>query len=429
MTTGFYYKDTHMYADGVPLSSIAQAAGTPCYVYSSSVLTDQYERLRGALGRVLPQERTPLICFACKANSHIAVLAHLRTLGCGLEIVSEGELHRALRAGFSPQHIVVTGVGKEDREIAAYLQANVLQINVESIPELERINQIAGEMGLTADVVFRLNPDVAGGGHHKISTGRKRDKFGISVDSLHKAYAMAKQMSHIRPLGISMHIGSQVFDVARFQEAFEKIPSLVADLRAKGHTVSRLDIGGGFPIIYRDEKLLDLDAYARWVRDIIAPLGTQIIMEPGRYLVGNAGVLLTKVVYVKETDDRRFLVLDAGMNDLIRPAMYDAYHTIECEKEPQEVSQTSFLYDIVGPVCETGDTFAIDRPLPEMKAGDFAIIRSAGAYGASMASNYNTRPLAAEVMTRDGEFRLIRKRQTFEDILALENIPDDWNKK
>ncbi len=417
---GFHEKDGVLCADGVPLDRIAKEVGTPAYVYSSAVIEDQFNALKNAMAKALPKDRQPLLCFACKANSNLAVLNLLQSLGSGLEIVSEGELVRGLRAGFDPKKIVSTGVGKQRSEIAAQLNAGIHQLNVESLPELERINDIAGQMGKKATVVFRLNPNVSGGGHHKISTGRKRDKFGMGMEMMERAYALATQMPNVEPVGLSMHIGSQVFEVEKFKEAFSRLPDTVTSLRKSGYKVSRLDIGGGFPIIYRDERLLDLDSYAQWVNDIIVPLDTEIIMEPGRYLVGNAGVVLTEVEFVKETQDRNFLIVNAAMNDLIRPAMYDAYHGIEPITNWNAPRKT---YDVVGPVCETGDTFTTDRELPQMAAGDLAVIRSAGAYGASMASNYNTRPLAAEVMTKDGQFKIIRPRQTYDDVIGRDVIP------
>ena len=424
--TGFNEKNGILHADDVPLPQIAKAAGTPCYVYAASVIRQQYERLAGAMARAMPPGKQPLLCYACKANSNIAVLSLLRSLGCGLEIVSEGELVRGLKAGFDAGKIVSTGVGKQKREIAACLKAGIHQFNVESIPELEMIAAVASEIGKNANVVFRLTPDVVGGGHHKISTGRKSDKFGMSVEVVQKAFAAAKTMKNVKALGLSMHIGSQVFTVESFREAFEKIPALVEGLRKAGHTVSRLDIGGGFPIVYRDEKLLDLDAYAQWVRDIIMPLDLEIIMEPGRYLVGGAGVLLTEVLYVKETQDRAFLIVDAAMNDLMRPALYDAWHGIEPAQNRS--APATKQYDVVGPICESSDIFAAQRPLPAMKQGDLAVIRTAGAYGFSMASNYNSRPLLAEVMVNGNTFDIIRKRQSYEDILRGEEIPG-WLKK
>lgn len=419
--SGFQEKDGVLHADGVSLDKIAAEVGTPVYIYSAGVIEDQYAKLKGAMEKAIPANRQPLLCFACKANSNLAVLSLLQKLGSGLEIVSEGELVRALKAGFDPKKIVSTGVGKQRSEIAACLKAGILLFNVESIPELERINHVAGEVGIKATVAFRLNPDIGGGGHEKITTGRKTDKFGIVAEMMDTAYTMAEKFEHVEPVGLHMHIGAQVFEVEKFKDAFEKLRDVVLTLRKNGHKITRLDIGGGFPIVYKDEQLLDLDYYAKWVNEIIVPLDVGIVMEPGRFLVGNAGVILTEVLFVKETPAKNFLILDAAMNDLIRPALYNSYHGIE----PVKSGNAPWgQYDVVGPVCESGDTFTKDRDLPKMNQGDYAVIRSAGAYGASMASNYNTRPMAAEVMTKNGEFKIIRPRQTYEDIIGRDVIPD-----
>jgi diaminopimelate decarboxylase len=410
-----------LHADKVSLVEIASNFGSPTYVYSAGVIRDQYAKLAGAMEKALPADRQPMLCYACKANSNIAILALLQKMGSGLEIVSEGELRRGLRAGFDPDKIVSTGVGKQRSEIEACLEAGIHQFNVESLPELEHIQQVAELMGKTARVVFRLNPDVTGGGHHKISTGRKRDKFGLSRERIFEGFEMAKEMSHVETLGLSMHIGSQVFTVEAFKQAFEKLPEIVTALRDAGYTVDRLDIGGGFPIVYDDEQLLDLDEYAQWVNDIVVPLGAEIIMEPGRYLVGNAGVVLTEVLHVKETQDRKFLIIDAAMNDLIRPTLYEAYHGVEPVANRDAAAVT---YDIVGPICESGDTFSVDRELPEMAAGDLAVIKSAGAYGFCMASNYNTRPLAEEILVDGDKVAIIRARQSYDEILDEDIVPD-----
>jgi diaminopimelate decarboxylase len=419
--TGFIEKDGTLHVDSVPLNEIAENVGTPCYIYSASTIESQFLKLKGAMEKALPKDRQPLLCFASKANSNVAILSLLRSLGSGCETGSEGELLRALKAGFKGNQIVTTGVGKTEHEIALSLNAGVLQFNVESIPEVHTINKVASELGKTAEIAFRLNPDVAGGGHSKISTGRKTDKFGILTEQIYDAFSQASSLSNIKPVGMSMHVGSQVFEVERFKEAFSRIPDVVKTLRAQGHKVTRLDIGGGFPIQYNNEKLLDLDLYAQWVNDIIVPLDTEIIMEPGRYLVGNAGIILSEVLYVKETPEKNFLIIDAGMNDLIRPAMYDAYHGIE---PVTETNRARKLYDVVGPCCESGDTFTKDREIAEMKQGDLCAIREAGAYGASFSLNYNSRPNAAEVMVKDGQYSIIRPRQTYEDILGRDIIPD-----
>ena len=419
--SGFQEKDGVLHVDDLSLRAIANEYGTPAYVYSAGVIRAQYEALARAMRKALPADRQPLFCYACKANSNIAVLKLLQSLGSGLEIVSEGELRRGLKAGVDPAKIVSTGVGKQDSEITACLKAGIHQFNVESLPELENIQRIAAEIDIKTTVVFRLNPDVSGGGHHKISTGRARDKFGLSPERVMEGFAMAAAMSHVEAVGLSMHIGSQVFTVETFKEAFEKLPEIVGKIRDAGHTVSRLDIGGGFPIVYDDEKLLDLDAYATWVNDIIVPLGTEIIMEPGRYLVGNAGVLLTQVLYVKETQERDFLVIDAAMNDLIRPTLYDAYHGIAAVENRGAEKK---IYDVVGPICETGDTFSHERALPTMTRGDLAVIQSAGAYGFCMASNYNTRPHVPEILVDGDKIAVIRPRQSYDDIIGVETIPD-----
>lgn len=412
---GFIEHNNELTVDGVSLKEIADTVGTPTYVYSAAHIRGQYEALQGAMARALPADRQPLLCYACKANSHLSILSLLRTLGSGLEIVSEGELIRGLKSGFSADHIISTGVGKTTREIKALLQAGIYQINVESLEELHRINDIATSLNKTANIVFRLNPNVSGGGHDKISTGRKSDKFGISEDQVFQGFSLAQNMPHVNALGLSVHIGSQVFDVSAFKTAFSKLPGIVHELRAQGYTVSRLDIGGGFPIQYNNENLLDLDAYAQWVRDIILPLDTDIAMEPGRYLVGNAGILLTHAEYIKKTDDRTFLIMDAAMNDLIRPAMYEAFHNIEPVQNRNRSIQT---YDVVGPVCESSDRFILGHQIPAIEQGDLLAIRSAGAYGYCMSSNYNTRPRPAEVLVDNGTYHVITARETYDDLLS-----------
>ncbi|MEM6811896.1 MAG: diaminopimelate decarboxylase [Pseudomonadota bacterium] len=419
--SGYTIENGEYHVDGVALKDIAAQYGTPTYVYSAHVIKSQYESLANEMAKALPADKKAKLCYACKANSNIGILSYIRSLGSSLEIVSEGELKRGLKAGFDASQIVSTGVGKSDSEIISCLNAGIHQFNVESLPELENINRIAGEIGKTATVVFRLNPNVSGGGHHKISTGRTRDKFGLSEESIYSAYETASQMDHVQAVGLSVHIGSQVFTVKVFETAFGKMPDIVKNLRGRGHEVSRLDIGGGFPIIYKDENLLDLKNYAEWVRDIIHPLDTEIILEPGRYLVGNAGVLLSEAVYIKETSTRDFLVIDAAMNDLIRPTLYDAYHGIQAVANLDRPMHT---YDVVGPICETGDTFTQDREVNEMQRGDLVMIQSAGAYGFCMASNYNTRNLPTEVLVHDGKVHEINKRQVFEDVIARETIPD-----
>lgn len=420
--TGFTEKKGILHADDIALPLIARQVGTPAYVYSASAIRAQFEALKAAFARILPADRQPLLCYACKANSNIGLLSLLRTLGSGLEIVSEGELYRGLEAGFKGDKIISTSFGKNEQEIRACLEAGIRQFNIEAWEELEQINKIAAETGNKAAVLFRLNPNVAGGGHAKISTGRKDHKFGNTEDKIVEMYRRAAGMKHVRPVGISVHIGSQVTTVESFRPAYENVAALVKRLRGESLTVERLDIGGGFPIAYTsDDALLDLDAFAQWVADIILPLETEIQLEPGRYMVGNAGVLLTETLYVKETDTRKFLVLDAAMNDLIRPTLYEAYHGIRAVTAYARGKQ---LYDVVGPICESGDTFAKQRPLPEIRKGELVVIESAGAYGFAMASNYNSRPLPAEVLVDGEKVAIIRKRQSLSDLIRGESVPE-----
>lgn len=416
----FEEKNGILHAEDVALTTIANEVGTPTYVYSAAHIRHQFERLQGAMQRALPADRQPLLCYACKANSNIAILSLLRSMGSGLETVSHGEMLRGLEAGFDPSKIVTTGVGKSEEEIATLIKAGIHQINIESLPELERISKVADAVGKDISVVFRLNPDIGGGSHNKNTTGRKTDKFGISAAKVFEGYKMAKDMARVHVVGMSMHIGSQVSEVPTFKTAFEKLPQLVNDLRAEGYDVSRLDIGGGFPIQYDDENLLDLDAYAQWVNDIVIPLDVEIVMEPGRYLVGNAGILLSRVEYVKEAEEREFLILDAAMNDMIRPTLYDAYHAIEAVEHRDNPTRS---YDVVGPICESGDTFATQRPIAQMQQGDLAVIKSAGAYGFCMSSNYNTRARPAEVLVNGDQFDIIREREKTEELWKKERVP------
>jgi diaminopimelate decarboxylase len=421
---GFETKNNALYCEDIALQDIAQKYGTPAYVYSANHIRNQYKALSGAMQQVLPADKQPMICYASKANSNIAILSLLKNCGAGAEIVSEGELMRVLKAGFAPERVVSTGVGKVRSEIAACLKAGIHQFNAESLEELEVIQNVAAEIDIPATVVFRKNPDIRdAGGHAKISTGGKRNKFGISADSILRGYDMAKNMSHINTVGLSMHIGSQVFDVAKFKEAFETLPAFVSKLRGLGHDVSRLDIGGGFPIQYKDEHLLDLSEYASWVRDIILPLDAELILEPGRYMVGNGGVLLMQAQFVKKTTDKDFLVTDGGMTELIRPAMYDAYHAIQ---PVENLDRGLADYDVVGPVCESSDTFCDSgtRSIPEIKSDEIVAVKSAGAYGFCMASNYNTRPMPPEILVDGEKISLIRKRQTIEELFETETIPD-----
>lgn len=414
----FSYKNNMLHCENVPLDTLAADYGTPCYVYSAAAIRGQVAALQSAFARHLPQDRQPKFCFACKASSNTHILSLLRQAGCGLEIVSEGELVRGLKAGFAGADIVSTGVGKTESEIRACIEAGIHQFNVESFEELTAINAIAASMERMATVVFRLNPNVAAGGDDKIMTGRNRDKFGIGPDRIFDAFEAARDMPNVQAVGLSMHIGSQIHEIWLFRQAYGKLAEIVGDLRRRGHSVERLDIGGGFGIRYQNEKPLDPDDIAMAVRDIILPLDTEIIMEPGRFIVGNSAVILTRVLYIKETTDKSFLILDQAMNDLMRPSLYNAWHGVRPVAEPEGATDT--VYDIVGPICETGDTFARERVLPRLAPDDLVVIEGAGAYGASMASNYNTRPLLPEILVEGEQARLIRRRQSYDDILGLE---------
>ena len=412
----FEYLNNALHVKNVSLTRLAKEIGTPAYIYSKAEITDQVKALQKAFGDVLPEGRQPRFFYACKANSNINLLRYLNEMGVCLETVAVGEMHRGLKAGFKGSDMLVTGVGKTHKEIRTYLENNIYSLNVESIPELERINKIAGEMGKTARVMMRLNPNVEGGAYDKISTGRAHDKFGLSAPTIIDNYERA-DLKNIKFIGLSMHIGSQIETTQSYLTGYQVIAHLVGQLRDKGHNVATLDIGGGFGIQYKDESLLDLKRVAEAVRDVIEPLGTEIIMEPGRYIAGNAGLLLTKVEYVKEEGGRQFLILDTAMNDLIRPTLYDAYHAVVPVANPH-AEPTS--YDIVGPICETGDTFAKGRVLPKMQEGDLCVIQSAGAYTACMASNYNTRPLLPEIMVDGEAYKIIRRRQTLDDLFEME---------
>lgn len=415
----FTYRDNMLHCEGVALSDIAKEYGTPAYIYSAGAIRAQIKALQNAFAAALPENKQPRFCFACKANSNIHVLDIIRKAGCDLEIVSEGELIRGLKAGFAAGQIVSTGVGKTPNEIRSSLSAGIHQFNVESIEELHAINALAAKMDKIAPVVFRLNPNIAAGGDDKIMTGRTRDKFGIGPDRIFEAFETAQKMQHINALGLSMHIGSQIHEVWHFRQAYGKLAEIVCDLRSKGHEITRLDIGGGFGITYQDETPLAPREIAKAVKDLIAPLNTEIIMEPGRFIVGNSGIILSKILYIKKTADKHFLILDQAMNDLLRPTLYDSYHSISPVVQPQD-SEKRHSYDIVGPICETGDTFARDRFLPEMSDNALVAIGSAGAYGACMASNYNTRPMLPEVLIDNSEVKRIRRRQTYDDLLAIE---------
>ena len=417
MSEFFPHRDGDLYAEGVPIGHIAAAIGTPCYVYSTAFFTAQYRRFAEAFGA----ER-PLICYAVKANSNLAVLRLFAGLGAGADVVSEGELRRALAAGVPPERIVFSGVGKTAPEMEAALAAGIHQINVESVPELHLLSAVATKLGRTAPIALRVNPDVDALTHAKIATGKKENKFGIDLGEATAAYRLAASLPGIAPLGLAVHIGSQAGGLEPFREAFTRLARLVPALRASGLPVARVDLGGGLGIRYRDEQPPEVADYAKMVREIFAPLDLALAFEPGRVLAGPAGVLVTRVLYIKEGLGKRFVIVDAAMNDLIRPALYDAWHDIVPVRLPPPGAALSAA-DVVGPVCESGDTFAIDRALPPLAEGDLLALTAAGAYGAVMSSTYNSRLLVPEVMVAGERYAVIRARPSYEALLSLDTLP------
>jgi diaminopimelate decarboxylase len=415
----FPYRGGELHAEDVPIEQIAAAVGTPFYLYSAAGLASLYHRFADAFA---PEK--PLICYAVKANSNLAVLRLFARLGAGADVVSEGELRRALAAGIPPQRIIFSGLGKTRAELDAALAASIHQINVESIPELHRLSEVATARGATARIAIRVNPDVDALTHAKISTGKKENKFGIDIDEAVDAYRLAGDLPGIEPVGLAVHIGSQTGGgLGPFQEAFERLAELIVELRQVGLVVRRVDLGGGLGIRYHTETPPAPKDYAHLVRGVFGTLDVEIACEPGRVLVGPSGLLIAKVIYVKDGASRRFVILDAAMNDLIRPALYDAWHDIVPVRLPA-AGAASGPADVVGPVCETGDTFATERDLPPFAEGDLVALTDAGAYGAVMSSTYNSRLLVPEVMVSEGRFAVIRARPSYEAMLALDAIPD-----
>ncbi|MEH6721242.1 MAG: diaminopimelate decarboxylase [Aurantimonas endophytica] len=414
----FEIRDGALHAEGVPVERIAHDVGTPFYCYSSATLTRHYEVFTRAFTDI-----DALVCYAMKANSNQAVLATLARLGAGADVVSGGELLRALRAGIAPQKIMFSGVGKTVPEIDLALAAGIFCFNVESEPELAAIAARAVAAGLTAPVSFRINPDVDARTHAKISTGKKSDKFGIAFDDAIGIYDRARALPGIAVCGIDMHIGSQIIDLEPFDQAFGRLAGLVRQLREAGHSISHVDLGGGLGVPYkRDNAPPPLPtAYAEIVKRHVRDLDCRVVFEPGRLIAANAGILVTRVLYVKEAGDKVFVIVDAAMNDLVRPTLYDAWHDIHPVIEQPDGAR--MVADVVGPVCESGDFFARDRDLPKVKAGDLVYLSSAGAYGAVQSGTYNSRPLIAEVLVRDDEFFAVRPRQTIDELIALDRLP------
>jgi diaminopimelate decarboxylase len=414
----FDYKDGALHAEAVALSAIAAEIGTPFYCYSSATLERHYRIFAAAM------PKDTLIAFSVKANGNLAVLKTLAKLGAGADVVSGGELKRALAAGIPGERIVFSGVGKTKTEMAAALKANIHQFNVESEVELYALDAVAGSLGVKAPVAFRVNPDVDAKTHAKISTGGAETKFGIPWNQVPAAYAAAAKLKNIAVTGIDVHIGSQITELDPFAAAFKRIGELAISLRAAGHAISRIDLGGGLGVPYRTDNLPPPDpaAYGALAAQVAATTGAKLIVEPGRLIAANAGVLVAGVIYVKQGENKQFLILDAAMNDLIRPAFYDAYHAIVPVTEPKPDSPWG-RYDVVGPVCETSDIFAADRAMPQLKSDDLVAILSAGAYGAVMSSAYNARPPAAEVLVKGDQWAVVRPRMDDDALFGNDRIP------
>jgi len=414
----FHYRHGVLSAEEVSLAAIAAEVGTPFYCYSSATLERHYR----VFAEALPKDS--LVAFSVKANGNLAVLKTLAALGAGADVVSGGEMKKALAAGIPGDKIVFSGVGKTKTEMAAALKAGIYQFNVESEPELLALNNVAGGLGVKAAIAFRVNPDVDALTHAKISTGHAETKFGVPWNRVPAAYALAATLPNITVCGIDVHIGSQITELSPFAAAFKRVSALCKTLRAAGHDITRIDLGGGLGVPYRNDNVPPPDpaAYGALAAEVAKETGARLIFEPGRMIVANAGVLVSRVIYAKEGENRHFLIVDAGMNDLIRPAMYDAYHDIVAVTEP-ETDASWTRYDVVGPVCETSDIFGSERALPVLKADDLVAILAAGAYGAVMASAYNARPLAPEVLVKGAEWAVVRPRMDDDALYASDRIP------
>ncbi len=416
----FLYKNGVLHAEDVAIPDIVASVGAPFYVYSTATLTRHFQLFDDALAGM-----DHLVCYAMKAASNQAILQTLAKLGAGMDVVSGGEYARARAAGVPGERIVFSGVGKTRDEMRLALTGGIRQFNVESEPEMAVLSAVATELGVKAPITIRVNPDVDAKTHAKIATGKSENKFGIPISRAREVYAQAAALAGIDVIGIDVHIGSQLTQLEPFELAYQKVAELTETLRADGHNIRRLDLGGGLGIPYtRSNEAPPLPTdYGAMVKRVLGHLNCEIEIEPGRLIAGNAGILVSQVIYVKEGEDRKFLILDAAMNDLIRPAMYDAHHDIDPVIEPQAGAERA-TYDVVGPVCESGDTFAKGREMAQMNAGDLVAFRSAGAYGAVMSSEYNTRPLIPEVMVNGSEFAVIRSRPSFDEIINRDTIPE-----
>jgi diaminopimelate decarboxylase len=415
----FAYRDGVLHAEAVNLASLAQAVGTPFYCYSTATLVRHYRVFADAFADV-----PSLVCYAVKANSNQAVIATLAGLGAGADVVSGGELKRALAAGVPREKIMFSGIGKTAAELALALDQGILCINVESEPELDLLSAIAGSKGRVADVSVRVNPDVDARTHAKIATGRAENKFGIPISRAREVYRQAAKLPGLRVVGVDMHIGSQITELAPFDDAFALLSDFVRMLRADGHTISHVDLGGGLGIPYREdnEPPPDPSAYAEVVKRATRGLDCRLIFEPGRLIVGNAGILVTRVLYLKRGEAKTFVIVDAAMNDLVRPTLYDAHHDIRPVAKPA-LGARRMVADVAGPVCESGDFLALDRDMVEPRPDDLLAVMTAGAYGAVQAGTYNTRPLIPEVLVRDAEWALVRPRLEADQLIGLDRLP------
>ncbi len=415
----FTYRGGMLHAEAVDLDALADAVGTPFYCYSSATIERHYKVFAGAFADV-----DALVCYAIKANSNQAVIATLAKLGAGADVVSAGELVRATKAGVAADKIMFSGIGKTAGELALAVEHGVLCINVESEPELELLASIAAAKGRTADISIRVNPDIDPRTHAKIATGKAENKFGIPISRAREVYARAARLKGVRVIGVDMHIGSQIIELDPFGDAFALLADFVGVLRADGHSISHVDVGGGLGIPYREdnEPPPDPDAYAAIVKRATQSLKCKLIFEPGRLIVGNAGILVTRVIYVKRGEAKTFVIVDAGMNDLVRPTLYEAHHDIRPVRESAPGARR-IMADVVGPVCELGDYLALDRALPAPEPGDLLAVMTAGAYGAVQAGTYNSRPLIAEVLVRNDEWALVRPRISAEELIALDRLP------
>jgi len=414
----FNYQAGELYCENVPVRLIAARVGTPFYLYSAATLEHHFRVFQAAF-----QGFPHIVCFAVKANANLAILRLLARQGCGADIVSGGELRRALAAGVEPGRIVYSGVGKRPEEIRAALKAGILLFNMESSQELEEINRIAGLVKKKAPVALRINPDIDPCTHPYISTGLKENKFGINIERALEDYRRAMELPHLEVLGVACHIGSQITRVAPFVEALERLKDLVGRLRAQGIAIRYLDLGGGLGIRYDQEEPPEPHEYGGKLVERLKGLHVTLILEPGRVLVGNAGILVTKVLYTKESEARHFIIVDAGMNDLARPSLYGSFHAV-CPVVPGSSPRAMVTASLVGPICESGDFLAKDRKMPAFRPGELVAVMSAGAYGFSMSSNYNARPRVPEILVQDDEFYVIRKRETYRQLTWGESIPE-----